>query len=650
MKLLLPDDEDSREDNGFAPAGQAFGAFGVGPQIYKLMKLRGKQAIFLIMCLFLRSDPGYNRAMSIGRAHRAVTRVDARVACALFAGLILALSAAAMAAGASRDAGASWVASRMPAPAQKTPALSVEARVNRIFERFGRDDTPGCVVGVAVEGRSVLVRAYGMANLEQGVKLRPDTVFESGSVAKQFTAAAVALLCQDGKLALDDPVRRYVPELPDFGTPILVRHLLNHTSGLRCQWALLSLAGRPPGRVMHTMAEILALVARMRELNFAPGEEFLYCNTGYALLGVIVARVSGKSLDAFCRERLFGPLGMTRTRWRDDFALIVPGRASAYGRRNDGTFFLNLPFTEVIGSGGLLTTAGDLLIWNEHLDSPSPSVGGQALVDQLETRGRLNDGFENEYAQGLYVGKYKGVREVSHGGLTAGYQAFLARYPEARLSIVVLSNLAGSAPDRLGREVADIYLAGKLGPPEKLVVMPVAAETLRKFTGVYREPLTDAALRIEMDKDGKTLRIGSQQVYALSATEFVTADGSRRLAFEAGPPGSPLRMRESDGRAKPRLWEAVPAFAPGPDELAAYVGDYRSEEIDTTYSVYVEGGKLYGRFRPAWRFEMSPIYKDAFEDRGDVFLFTRDESGRIDGLRVYADRVRRLRFIRVGPQ
>jgi CubicO group peptidase (beta-lactamase class C family) len=582
--------------------------------------------------------------MSIGREQRVV----ARVACALFAGLTLALSAMA-AGGAALDAGAAWAPSQAPAPVQKKPALSVEARVDRIFERFDRDGTPGCVVGVAVEGKPVLVRAYGMADLERGVKLRPDTVFESGSVAKQFTAAAVALLCQDGKLSLDDPVRRYVPELPDFGTPILIRHLLNHTSGLRSQWALLSLAGRPPGRVMHTIAEILALVARMRELNFEPGEEFLYCNTGYTLLGVIVARVSGKSLDAFCRERLFGPLGMTRTRWRDDFALIVPGRASAYGRRNDGTFYLNLPFTEVIGNGGLLTTAGDLLIWNEHLDNPTPSAGGRALVDQIETRGRLNDGFENEYAQGLYVGKYKGLREVSHGGSTAGYHAFLARYPEARLSIVVLSNLAGAMPNRLGREVADIYLAGKLGKPERLVVMPVAAETLRKFAGIYREPLTDAALRIEMDKDGKTLRIGRQQVYALSATEFITADGSRRLTFEAELPGSPLRMRESDGRNKPRMWEAVPAFAPGPAELEAYVGDYRSEEIDTTYSVYIESGKLYARYRPAWRFQMIPVYEDAFEDGGDVFRFTRDGSGEVDGLRVYADRVRHLRFVRVGP-
>ena len=205
------------------------------------------------------------------------------------------------------------------APAAKAPELSIEAKVDKVFERWNRSDTPGCVVGVAVDGRPVLVKAYGMANLEYGIRLRPDTVFESGSVAKQFTAAAIALLCQDGKLSLDDPVRKFIPEVPDFGTPILIRHLLNHTSGLRSQWSLMSLAGRPTGWVVHTVEEIVELVGRMKELNFKPGDEFLYNNTGYTLLGIIVARVSGKSLDEFTRERLFDPLGMTRTQWRDNF-------------------------------------------------------------------------------------------------------------------------------------------------------------------------------------------------------------------------------------------------------------------------------------------------------------------------------------------
>lgn len=535
-------------------------------------------------------------------------------------------------------------AAQTPGPGVKAPELSTEAKVDRVFERFNRSDAPGCVVGVAVDGKPVLIKAYGMADLERGVRLRPDAIFESGSVAKQFTAAAIALLCQDGKLSLDDPVRKHVPEVPDFGPPILIRHLLNHTSGLRSQWALMGLAGRPTGWVVHTVEEILELVGRMRELNFAPGDEYLYCNTGYTLLGVVVARVSGKSLDAFCQERLFRPLGMTRTQWREDFRMIVPDRVPAYGRRPDGGFFTNMSFTSVIGNGGLLTTAGDLLLWNENLDNPR--VGGKALVEQLETRGRLNDGFELEYAQGLTVTAYKGLREVSHGGSTAGYQTFLARYPSERLSIAVLSNVSGSGPANLARQVADIYLAGKIKEPPKPVAVAVPAETLKKYVGVYRDPRTDAATRVELDKDGKTLRIAGQPVLASSATTFTTPDGSRQAAFEAGPAGTPLRMRETAAGSMPRLWEAVAPFAPQPADLSAYVGTYYSVEIDTTYTFYVENGRLTVRFRPAQRYALTPVYPDAFESEGDIMLFNRDPTGRVASFRVYAGRAWHVLFVR----
>jgi CubicO group peptidase (beta-lactamase class C family) len=541
-----------------------------------------------------------------------------------------------------------WLLAAGPAALgqKREPGLkpSIEARVDRVFERWNRSDTPGCVVGVAVDGKPVLVKAYGMANLEVGAPLRPDTIFESGSVAKQFTAAAVALLVQDGKLSLDDPVRRYVPELPDFGKPILIRHLLNHTSGLRSQWDLMSLSGRPTGRAVHTVPEILELAGRMRELNFPPGEEYLYSNTGYTLLGVVVARVSGQSLDAFCQERLFKPLGMTRTQWRDDFTRIVPGRATAYRLESNATFRTNMSFTDVIGNGGLLTTVGDLLIWNANLDNPR--IGGRALVEQLEARGRLNDGFENEYALGLFVTAYRGVREVSHGGSTAGYQAFLARFPEKRLSIAVLSNVAGSGPQRLAYEVAEIFLAGKLKEPEKVVIRPLSVSALKRYAGIYREPLTDAATVVMIDEDGKSLRVGRLQALALTSNTFITADGSRRMAFQSGPAGSPMRMEESDGRSKPRLWERVPPFAPMPAELEAYAGTYHSDEIDMTYTVNVEAGKLMVRFRPAQRIELAPVYEDAFGGNGNIFRFTRDEAGRIDGFRVYTGRVRHLRFVK----
>ncbi len=251
-------------------------------------------------------------------------------------------------------------------------------------------------------GQVVHAKGYGMANLEYGIRIWPTTVFESGSVAKQFTAAAITLLAQDGKLSIDDPCGSTCPSFPDFGTPILIRHFLNHTSGLRSQWPML-VAGRPAARFggSHGGQRSSSSSAATRSLNFKPGEEYLYNNTAFTLLGVIVERVSGKSLNQFSQERLFGPLGMARTQWREDFTAIVPNRATAYRLMPDGTIRANMPFTNVIGNGGLLTTVGDLLLWNDNLDRPR--VGGQDLVDRLQTRGKLNDGFENEYAQGLYV-------------------------------------------------------------------------------------------------------------------------------------------------------------------------------------------------------------------------------------------------------
>lgn len=519
----------------------------------------------------------------------------------------------------------------------------VLAKVDKVFERWNRSDTPGCAIGVALRGQTVLVRAYGMADLEDGRKITPDTVFESGSVAKQFTAAAIALLVQDGKLSLDDPVRKYLPEVPDFGPPILVRHFLNHTSGLRSQWPLLSLAGRPTGQAVHTLDEILELVSGLKELNFNPGDEFLYNNTGYTLLGIIVGRVSGKSLDAFCQERLFGPLGMTRTEWRDDFREIVPNRAVAYSQDPRG-FLANMPFTNVIGNGGLLTTVGDLLIWNENLDNPR--VGGRAMVDQLQARGRLNDGFELEYAQGLFVTEYKGVREVSHGGATAGYQTFLARFPDERLSVVVLSNVAASGAARLAHDVADIFLAGKLKEPAKPVPVPVSPDVLKAYCGVYREPLTDASTLVELGKDGKVFRVGGQAVTAVAENTFVSADGGRTVVFEPAKGSAPVRMTETDGRSKPRRWEAVPVFSPKSEELADFGGTYYSQEIDTTYTLYVEDGLLKLRHRPAVRTTLVPVYPEAFQARGNILRFTRDPAGAVDGFLVFADRVRRLRFVK----
>ena len=292
------------------------------------------------------------------------------------------------------------VAALAPASAAaQRPPDALAAAVDSVFAFAG--EVPGCAVGIARGGRPVLTRAYGMADLEQRTRNTPETVFESGSVAKQFTAAALLLLEQDGRLSLDDDVRRYLPELPEMGARITLRHLLTHTSGLREQWSLLAIAGNPPGSQVHSLATVLDVVSRQRALNFTPGEEYLYTNTGYALAALVVERVSGRGFAEFSEERLFRPLGMAHTRWRDDFRRLVPGRATGYAAGQGSVFRLDMPFTNVVGNGGMLTTVGDLLRWNAFLDSPSALPGGATLVRALATPGRLTGGRVLPYGLGL---------------------------------------------------------------------------------------------------------------------------------------------------------------------------------------------------------------------------------------------------------
>lgn len=376
----------------------------------------------------------------------------------------------------------------------------------------------GCVAGVTSGGSSLTV-AYGQADLEHAAPLSPESVFESGSLAKQFTGAAMLLLVQDGKLTLDDDIRTYLPEMPDYGTPITIRHLLNHTSGLREQWSLLALIGAPPGTQIHDQTTILDLASRQRGLNFTPGTEFLYTNTNYTLAAIIIARVSGQTLQAFTHERLFQPLGMSQTRWREDFRTVVPGRAMAYAQTETG-FIANMPFTNVIGNGGLLTTASDLLRWNAFLDHPSALPDGMALVTALQTPGHLSDGTPLDYALGLEVSPRQGQTLASHSGSTGGYKSWIGRYPERDISVVVLCNNGGVDPVALGQAVIDQELRAAgypltdLAPaPAPLPIAPLPSgsamangEALSAYVGSYYSSELDTRITVARDGDRLVMR------------------------------------------------------------------------------------------------------------------------------------------------
>jgi CubicO group peptidase (beta-lactamase class C family) len=528
------------------------------------------------------------------------------------------------------------VATTRAAPRQSAP---LESKVDQIFARW-TETTPGCAVGVSQDGRIVLEKAYGMADLEHDVANRGDTIFEAGSVSKQFTAASVLLLARDGKLAVDDPVRKYVPELPDYGAPLTIRHMLNHTSGLRDWGSVAGIGGWPRTSRVYTHAHVLDILSRQRSLNFPSGTRYSYSNSGYNLAAIIVSRVSGEPFAEFSRKRIFTPLNMTHTSWRDDFTRIVKGRAIAYSDSR-GTYSMDMPFENVHGNGGLLTTVGDLLRWTANF--AKPSVGDPAFVKDQQQPGRFNDGRQHGYALGLQVGTYKGVREVGHSGSTAGYRAHLVDYPDQKVSVGVLCNVSSGAATQYAHAVADLYLGTAIEPAGRdraaTSRYTLKADEIEAAAGIYRNTETGEPIRII--RDGEGLRLdGGAALQAESGSRF-TAPNGRRVEIESGR----LKLIDSYGSVEP--YERIAAADLKPKPLSDYSGTYVSDEADVSLTTSVETDALVLKRRPDSTIRLTPLYADAFRGSIGFVRFHRDARGQVTGLSVSQDRVWDLRFKRV---
>jgi len=440
-------------------------------------------------------------------------------------------------------------------------ALSAQTRdlrplVDRVFARWDSTTAPGCAVGIDRAGSPRFTRAYGAADLEYAVPNRPETVFEAGSISKQFTAAATVLLALDGKLDLADDVRKYVPELPAYERPITIRHLLTHTSGLRDWGDIAALAGWPRGSRAYTHDHVLDILGRQRALNYPPGDRYSYTNSGYNLLAIIVSRVSGQPFASFSRERLFKPLGLTSTQWRDDYRRIVKRRAQAYAR-SGAEWELEMPFENVHGNGGLLTTVSDLLTWTAMLEHPTPKW--KAMVDSLHVRGRLTKGDTIDYALGLFINDYRGVHRVEHSGSTAGYRAELLRFPGRGLAVAVLCNAANATPTAYANQLVDVLLAPVLAPvaandrqrprPDSSAWRPSAGD-LAAYAGTYYSPDAETALEV-------TVTNGALSIFRRPATRVplrpLSADtfegGGRRFRFTRDTSGRVATLHAASGRA-----------------------------------------------------------------------------------------------------
>ncbi|HSQ28416.1 MAG TPA: serine hydrolase domain-containing protein [Gemmatimonadaceae bacterium] len=375
------------------------------------------------------------------------------------------------------------------AGAQGAATDSAARWVDSIFAPYASRQSPGCAVGVTRDGALVFSRGYGMADLEHDTPITPATRFYIASLSKQFTAMSIVLLAQEHRLSLDDSIRRWVPEVPSFGTTITLRQLLHHTSGLRDYFTLLALSGWPSDGQL-TEKGFLDLVARQKSLNFNPGDEFLYSNTGYALLSIVVHRASGQSLRDFARERIFDPLGMWHTEFRDDHTQLIPQRALGY-QPSGATYRISQPEFDIVGDGGVYSTVEDLAKWDANFRTGR--VGGKAALALLQQPGRLNDGQSIPYAFALTIGQYHGVRTISHHGAYGGYRSTLLRFPDNDLSVITLCNTS-AAPSSLAEQVGSLLL-GIIPKQQSATTLDLSTRSWSVGTSAFPADSTDTRRR-----------------------------------------------------------------------------------------------------------------------------------------------------------
>ncbi len=507
-------------------------------------------------------------------------------------------------------------------------------QVDAIFADYQRTDSPGCAVGVFRDGEIEYARGYGMANLELSVAITPSTVFDIGSTSKQFSAFAVLLLEQDGKLDIDDDVRKHVPQFPHYGPTITIRHLMQHTSGLRDYLGLFWLGG-VNWKDVTTSEDALEAIVRQRALNFEPGDEYLYSNSGFFLLSEIVRRVSGKSLAELARERIFVPLGMRHTRYLDDPQDIVPNRSTGYDRTDEGELEIDMSDFEQTGDGAVYTTIEDLFLWDQNFYHPR--VGTAKILERMQTPGTLQSGKSITYGLGLVMRDYRGLAAVSHGGSWAGYRAELLRFPEQELAVACLCNLGGTDPSELARNVAEVYLESQMTPeetPEPAAFMALSAADLDARAGTYWDRASGDYLFLSSN-DGKLLleRGGSSASFRpLSSTRFVAESSPDvELSFE-GAALAFKRRDETESFFRIERWI--------PTGLDEFRGRYRSEEIAGSIEVEVEAEALVIRHRTISRNPLKPTRSDSFYVEGLSLSFTRDGSGKVDGFTLDMGRVK----------
>jgi CubicO group peptidase (beta-lactamase class C family) len=502
----------------------------------------------------------------------------------------------------------------------QTLSLDTLAMIDKIFSGWS-ESTPGGVVQLTREGQTIYLKAFGMADLEHNTKVTTETIFEAGSVSKQFTAAAVLLLIEQGKIKFTDNILIYFPDFPAYGKDITIDNLLHHTSGLRDWGSVAEIGGWPRGTRVYTPAHVKQIIWRQSTTNFKPGTAYSYSNSNYSMLTFLVEKVSGQSFQSFTSENLFKPLGMLNTGWRDNYRKIIPGRAVAYSR-NLNIYVLNMPFENTFGHGGLLTTSEDLSKWNYRWKTASLGLKTNQLQKE---KGILNNAVSIAYARGVSVNTSNGFEEISHSGSTAGYRSWLAYYPEKNLSVTYLSNDGSRSPVEAGKQIAEIFL-GKEAEKKKEApaFIPVQKSWAETKAGLYKE-MNGFDIQELIWKDS-AIRIANNQhaLNAISTNSFFIEN----IRFDFPPvSGIPPYVSLTKPAGDTSTYIRVVPFKDDEKVLSTYLGTYYSEEADVTVKIILINGKLQISRDAGILVPLKPIYLNAFVSYNqDQILFKKNEN------------------------
>lgn len=526
-------------------------------------------------------------------------------------------------------------------------------KIDSVFRAFD-STSPGYAVAIMQKGEVIFQKGYGMANLEYAAPITPNTIFHIASESKQYVAFCMLLLEKEGKLSIDDDIRKYLDYVPDFGYKITIRHLIHHTSGLRDQWQLLANAGWQLDDVI-TQEHVIKLVSKQKALNAIPGEEFNYCNTGYTLMAEIVKKVSGLTLRQYCDKNIFQPLGMKDTHFHDNYQELVPGRAYSYIQTGAKKYVHAVLSYSIVGATSLFTTVSDELKWVHNYETGQ--VGGKELIEKMYQTGVLNDGRKLDYAFAVAVDKYKGWKRIGHGGADAGYRTYVCRFPEKEIAIAVFSNLGSTNPNDMSGKVASILFPEKPAEPASPSSANIAyadSNLLKKLPGNY---ISTKGQTLKLTwREGKLM--ASIPATAPAREWKLIVKGNNRLeaenqnqTFVLNAPADRMDSIRSFGLASLNDAHQFKRLPSDPQKIGAeFNGKYFSDEVEAFYTITETNGQLKMEHRKFNTVPLKYIGPDQFTLPYwwmSHIRFLRDTKGKIVAFEVNAGRIQKLRYDKV---